>query len=97
MSQTTPVGGDNRPRTGHRDTYRDDRPRRLTTETKSAVKTTELIAYVAAVVGVLIASALADAEDFGTTDAWRLITYLTIGYMIARGLAKSGSNQPYDE
>ena len=96
MSQTTPSGGAGRTSSDHHDD-RNRRPRRLTTETKASVKTTELIAYIAAVAGVLIASAIADAEDFGTTDAWRLITYLTIGYMIARGLAKSGSNQPYDE
>ena len=82
---------------GSRDIHHDDRSRRLSTETKSSVKTTELIAYVAAVIGVLIASAVADAEDFGTYDAWRLVTYLTIGYMLDRGLAKSGSRQPYDE
>ena len=80
-----------------RDIHRDDRARRLSTETKSSVKTTKLIAYVAAVIGVLIASAIADAEDFGTYDAWRLVTFLTIGYMLARGLAKAGSRQPYEE
>ena len=37
------------------------------------------------------------AEDFGTYDAWRLVTFLTIGYMLARGLAKAGSRQPYEE
>lgn len=95
MSQgTTPTTGRS---DGSRDVHYDDRSRRLSTETKSSVKTTELIAYVAAVAGVLIASAIADAEDFGTYDAWRLVTYLTIGYMIARGLAKAGSSQPYDE
>jgi positive regulator of sigma E activity len=67
-------------------------PRRLSTETKASVKTSELIAYLAAVVGVLIASAVADeASDFGAQNAWFLITLLTIGYMVSRGLAKSGS------
>jgi hypothetical protein len=85
-----------------------DRPRRLTTETKHSSKTTELYAYVAVVVGILIASWVIGADDnagrganagdyFDAHDAWRLIAFLTIGYMIARGLAKAGSRDPYWE
>ncbi len=71
---------------------------RGTTETKSSYKTTELIAYVVAVAGVLIAAALTDggADGFNTVDAWRFVTYLTVGYMISRGLAKAGSRNPQD-
>jgi hypothetical protein len=64
------------------------------TETKSSYKTTELIVYVLAVAGVLIAAALVD-ESFGADPAWRYVTYLTVGYMISRGLAKAGSREPY--
>ncbi len=71
--------------------------RRVSTETKASFKTTELIAYIAAVVGVLIASAITDRSDFGTQEAWRYISYLTIGYMLSRGLAKSGSRDFYDD
>lgn len=72
--------------------------RRVSTETKASFKTTELIAYVVAVVGVLIASAMADAaSDFGTQEAWFYVSLLTIGYMISRGLAKSGSRDFYDD
>lgn len=85
-----------------------DRPRRLTTETKHSLKTTELYAYIATVVGILIASVLIGADDnagrgaeagdyFTAYDAWRLIAFLTIGYMVARGLAKAGSRDPYWE
>ncbi len=68
---------------------------RVSTETKSSYKTTELIAYVVAVIGVLIASAMVDASDFGSQEAWFYITLLTIGYMVSRGLAKSGSRDFY--
>ena len=68
--------------------------RRLSTETKSSYKTTELIAYVAAVLGVLISSAVVDASDFGAQEAWWFVTVLTVGYMISRGLAMSGSREP---
>ena len=74
--------------------------RRLTTETKSALKTTEMIAFVVAVFGVLIAAAIVDQSDaggLGAKQAWLYVTILTVGYMISRGLAKSGSSQPYDE
>ena len=62
-----------------------------TTETKPSFKTTELVAYVVAVIGVLIASAVTDRSDFGAQEAWFYVTLLTIGYMISRGLAKAGS------
>jgi hypothetical protein len=75
--------------------------RRLSTETKASYKTTELIAYVVAVVGVLLASQLVGNEDghddyFRADRAWFYIVLLTIGYMISRGLAKSGSRDAYD-
>ena len=65
------------------------------TETKSSYKTTELIVYVVAVLGVLIASAIVSDASFGADHAWRYVTYLTVGYMISRGLAKAGSRDPY--
>jgi hypothetical protein len=74
--------------------------RRVSTETKAAFKTTELIAYVVTVIGVLIAAAVvdnADAGGLGAKQAWLYVTILTAGYMISRGLAKSGSREPYDE
>ena len=72
---------------------------RKSTETKAAFKTTELMAYVAAVVGVLIAGAVIDesnAGGLGAKQVWLYVTILTVGYMVSRGLAKSGSSDPYD-
>ncbi len=76
-------------------------PRRLTTETKSAFKTTEFFVYVAAVVGVLLASLLVGtnenhADYFRADRAWFYVVLLTIGYLGSRGLAKSGSREPSD-
>ena len=72
-----------------------DRHVRATTETKPAFKTTELVAYVLTVIGVLIASAVVDdnqdGQGFGAERAWLYITMLTIGYLVSRGLAKAGS------
>jgi hypothetical protein len=73
--------------------------RRLSTETKAAFKTTELFAYVAVLAGVLIAGAVVDASDaggYGARQVWLYATILTVGYMLSRGLAKSGSRDQYD-
>jgi hypothetical protein len=75
------------------------RPRRLTTETKAAFKTTEFFAFIAVLVGVLVAAAVIDESNvggFGARQAWLYATILTVGYMVSRGLAKSGSRDPYD-
>ena len=72
-----------------------DGDRRLTRETKPSFKTTELIVYVVSVLGVLIASLVVDVNEdgqgFSAYQGWFLVTLLTIGYLISRGLAKSGS------
>ena len=76
------------------------RGRRLVTETKAAFKTTEFFAFIAVLAGILAAAAMVDesnAGGFGAQQAWLYATILTVGYMVSRGIAKSGSHQPYDE
>ena len=72
-----------------------DGNRHLTRETKPSFKTTELIVYVLSVLGVLIASLVVDVNEdgqgFSAYQGWFLVTLLTIGYLISRGLAKAGS------
>jgi hypothetical protein len=70
-------------------------------KTKPAVKTTEFVVYVLAVVGVLLASTLVGDSDgrgdvFLADQAWLYVTLLTIGYMISRGLAKAGRSARRD-
>lgn len=77
-------------------------PRRLTTETKSAFKTTEFVAYLVTFVLILIAGNAIEIEEGGTDyfaadKVWLYITILTVGYMISRGIAKAGSRDPYWE
>jgi hypothetical protein len=69
--------------------------RRVSTETKAAVKTTELIAFVVVGIAMLIAAQIVDGFD--AQHAWFYLTLLTIGYMVSRGLAKSGSRDFYDD
>ena len=66
---------------------------RESTETKASTKTTEFYVFLAAVAAVLIASLVVDG--FNATEGWMFFTFLSIGYMISRGLAKSGSREPY--
>ena len=75
---------------------------RLTTETKQAFKTTEFWAMVGLVVAVLVSAAVINGGDNGTDQfiakqAWLYVSILGGAYFISRGLAKSGSPQPYDE
>jgi hypothetical protein len=75
--------------------------RRLATETKAAFKTTEFYAYVVTFALILIAGAQISEKNnvdaFRADKVWLYITILTVGYMVARGLAKSGSREPYWE
>jgi hypothetical protein len=64
-------------------------PSRLSTETKHALKTTEFFAMVAVNAAILIAAWISDS--LGDVRAWTLVAAVAIGYMISRGLAKSGS------
>jgi hypothetical protein len=70
--------------------------RHVAQETKPSFKTTELVVYVASVLGVLIASLVVDVnqdgQGFSAYQGWFLATLLTIGYLVSRGLAKSGSH-----
>ena len=71
--------------------------RRLSTETKHAFKTTEFWVYIGLLIALLIAGTVDNSEgsQFGADDVWLYATLLTIGYLISRGLAKSGSRDPY--
>ena len=62
---------------------------RTTDETKHALKTTEFWAMAGIIAAILIASAVSDT--FGDRRAWTLVAAVAIGYMISRGLAKSGT------
>jgi hypothetical protein len=58
-------------------------------ETKLSLKTTEFWAMVGLIAAILIASAVSDSLD--DVRAWTLVAAVGIGYMLSRGLAKSGT------
>jgi len=67
----------------------------VATETKPSTKTTELYVFIVVALGVLIASAVVDDNEdgsgFDANHAWLYVSILAVGYMISRGIAKSGS------
>ena len=79
-----------------------DRPVHRAAETKAATRTTELPAYLGVLVAIVVIATLVGdngAENgvdlFDARQAVEYITYLTIGYLVARGLAKSGAREHY--
>jgi hypothetical protein len=76
--------------------------RRFTTETKQALKTTEFWAMVVVIAGILVSAAAIKGGDNGTDEfiarhAWLYVSIVAGAYFISRGLAKSGSRDPYFE
>ena len=63
--------------------------RRTSDETKHALKTTEFAAMAGVIAAILIATWVSDSLN--DVRAWTLVAAVAIGYMISRGLAKSGS------
>ena len=78
--------------------------RRLATETKQAFKTTEFWAMLGIIVAILVsAAAIKGGDSSGGTDefvakqAWLYVAIVASAYLVSRGLAKSGSSEPYSE
>ena len=75
--------------------------RRYTTEAKASFKTSEFWLTLAVIAGILASAAAIKGGDTGGTDefiarqAWLYVAIVTGAYAIGRGLAKSGSHEPY--
>jgi hypothetical protein len=85
---------------GHGDTEparRSDVGRRRTfTETKAGYMTTEFFRAVVAIVAILIATYVDDA-DLGANEGWKYAAWVAVAYIISRGLAKAGTREPYTD
>lgn len=90
----TPVGSD----AGR---HRDGAHRRLSTETKHSLKTTEFWAMIGVILAILISAMVIKGGDTGGDDefiarqAWLYVAIVASAYFISRGLAKAGSREPY--
>ena len=78
-----------------RDTTTDERrfetfqPTVTREETKASFLTTEFWAMLGVIAAILVAAQQAD--NFDAPRAWTLVAAVAIGYMVSRGLAKSGT------
>jgi hypothetical protein len=98
MATTGATGGDlatSRPGVGRA-------VRRRATETKQAFKTSEFWAMVGLIVAILVSAAVINGGDNGTDEfiarqAWLYVSILGAGYFVSRGLAKSGTREPYSD
>jgi hypothetical protein len=68
--------------------------RRTFTETKTGLKTTEMMVALATIVAILIATYVADA-DLGANEGWKYIAWVAVAYIVSRGLAKAATREPY--
>jgi len=71
---------------------------RNTNDIKVSTRTLEFAVYVAAVLATIITAAVVGdnasengVDVFNASTAMQYITWLTVGFMVARGLAKAGN------
>jgi hypothetical protein len=75
--------------------------RRFATETKASFKTSEFWLVIGVIAAILISAAVikggdtAGSDEFIARNAWLYVAIVTGAYVIGRGLAKSGSSEPY--
>jgi hypothetical protein len=70
--------------------------RRTFTETKVGFKTTEFLLTIAAIVAILVAVYVRDA-NLDAADGWRYASWVAAAYIVSRGLAKLGTGEPYTD
>ena len=71
-----------------------------TPETKEFFKTSEFMVWLLTVVAVLIAGLVisgGDDDELGATTVWTLVTVLSFGYIVSRGISKSGTRRGYGD
>ena len=74
--------------------------RNLYTETKASFKTSEFWLTLAVIAGILVAAMQIKGgpdDEFIAAQAWLYVAIVTGLYVVGRGLAKSGSREPYTE
>ena len=88
--------------TAHTPARHDTVVRRTWNETKSAFKTTEFWVWLVVSAAILIASAVVDDADeghsgFGADQAWLYVAFVTVAYILSRGIAKAGVRKPDED
>ena len=71
--------------------------RRTFTETRLGVKTSEFYFAILAIAGILFATYIASEDSLAREDGWMMATFVAVGYIVSRGLAKLGTREPYTD
>lgn len=74
---------------------RDDIPEEYTTETRRSFSTSEFWIFVILSAVLLFFAYESGTDSFSRDDGWRYATWLGIGYLVSRGLAKAGAYESY--
>jgi hypothetical protein len=79
-----------------RDYGTDRQPRfRSFTETKAFYKTSEFIVWLISAAAILVVTYQDGNDSLSSWHGWLLVAILSAAYMFSRGIAKSGSREPY--
>jgi hypothetical protein len=78
--------------TGRRTDWHEERT--SFTETKAGFKTTEFLLTIGAIVAILVAVYVRDA-NLDAADGWRYASWVAAAYIVSRGLAKLGTREPH--
>jgi len=68
---------------------------RTYTETKAFYKTSEFMVWLVSAVAILVVTYQDGNDSLTSWHGWLLIAILSSAYMFSRGIAKSGSREPY--
>jgi hypothetical protein len=66
-----------------------------TTETRRSFATSEFWLFVVLSAALVLFGYESGGDSFARDDAWRYVTWLGVGYLVSRGLAKAGSYESY--
>lgn len=64
------------------------------TEARRGVTTTEFWVFIIVVAGLLFFTYESGSDSLSREEGWRYAAFVTVGYLISRGLAKAGSGEP---
>ena len=67
----------------------------LTTETRRSTSTSEFYVFLVLSVVLVFFAYESGRDSFTRDDAWRYVTWLGVGYLVSRGLAKAGVYESY--
>ena len=68
---------------------------RTFTETKAFYKTSEFIVWLISAAAILVVTYQDGNDSLTSWHGWLLVAILSSAYMFSRGIAKSGSREPY--